>query len=155
MLDAIAAWPLAAALRGSAVIYVLINAMHIAAVGLLLGSIVTLDLRLLGLFRSYPIAHLAPPLVRVATAGLLVAAITGLLLFSTRPATYAANPAFLAKLALIVVGLLNVAFLRLRPRWMEDRDGQRAAVSVRAAAAVSLIVWLGAVLAGRWIGFLQ
>lgn len=151
----IAAWPLAAAIRGSAAAYVLVSAMHIAAVGLLLGSIVTLDLRLLGLVGSYPIAYLAPPLVRVATTGLLGAAITGLLLFSTRPAAYAANPAFLAKLTLIAVGLLNIAILRLNPRWMDVGNDRHAPRSVRAAASVSITVWLGAVLAGRWIGFLQ
>ena len=71
MLEALSAWPVAAALRGSAVAYPLVNAAHIASVGLLLGAVVTLDLRLLGAFRSHPLAHLAPPLGRVAAAGLL------------------------------------------------------------------------------------
>lgn len=155
MLEAIAAWPVATALRGSGVAYLLVNAIHIAAIGLLLGSIITLDLRLLGLFRSYPVSHLAPPLVRVAVAGFLCAVITGALLFTTRPAAYVENPAFLAKLALIAVGSLNVAILRLNPRWAEIDNGRSAPVTVRAAALTSLLVWLGAVLAGRWIGFLQ
>lgn len=135
--------------------YLLVNAIHIAAIGLLLGSIVTLDLRLLGLFRSHPVAHLAPPLVRVAVLGFLGAAITGMLLFSTRPTAYLENPAFLAKVALIGAGLLNVAILRLTPRWVEISDGRQVPLVVRAAASVSLLVWLGAVLAGRWIAFLQ
>jgi hypothetical protein len=155
LLEAIAAWPMATALRGSAIAYLLVNAIHIAAIGLLLGSIVTLDLRLLGLFRSHPVSHLAPPLVRVAVAGFLCAALTGALLFTTRPAAYAENPAFLAKLALIAVGLLNVVILRLNPLWMEIGNDRHAPIAVRAAAFISLVIWLGAVLAGRWIGFLQ
>lgn len=155
MLDAIAAWPVAAALRGSAVAYPIVSAIHIAAIGLLLGAIATLDLRLLGVFRSHPVAHLAPPLVRVAAAGLVGAVVSGALLFSTRPTAYAENPAFLVKLALVGVGILNVLILRLNPRWAEVSKGGQVPATVRAAALMSLLVWLGAVLAGRWIGFLQ
>lgn len=155
MLDAIAAWPLAAALRDSAVAYILVNAVHIAAIGLLLGAIVTLDLRLLGLFRASPISQLEPPLVRIAGAGLLVAVITGFLLFSTRPAAYLENPAFLTKLALVAVGLANVVALRLNPRWLARSDEREAPLSVRVSAIVSMVAWLGAILAGRWIAFLQ
>lgn len=155
MLDTIAAWPLAAALRDSAVAYILVNAVHIAAIGLLLGAIVTLDLRLLGLFRASPISQLAPPLVRIAGAGLLVAVITGFLLFSTRPAAYLENPAFMAKLALVAVGLANVVALRLNPRWLARSDNREAPLSVRVSAIVSMGAWLGAILAGRWIAFLQ
>jgi hypothetical protein len=155
LLEAVAAWPVAAALRGSPVAYPIVSAIHIAAIGLLLGAIATLDLRLLGVFRSHPVAHLAPPLVRVAAAGLVGAIMSGALLFSTRPTAYAENPAFLAKLALIGVGLLNVLIVRLNSRWAEVREGGQIPATIRAAALMSLVVWLGAVLAGRWIGFLQ
>ena len=155
MLDAVAAWPVAAALRGSAIAYPLVNAAHIGAVGLLLGAIVTLDLRLLGAFRAHPVAHLAPPLLRVATLGFLAAAATGLLLFTTRPVAYAENPAFLAKLALIGLALVNALALRLHPRWRRLGANGRIPRPVRAAAAVSLLAWPATVVAGRWIGFLQ
>jgi hypothetical protein len=155
LLDALASWPVAAALRGSAIAYPLVNAAHIASVGLLLGAIVTLDLRLLGAFRSHPLAHLAPPLVRVAAAGFIGAAVTGVLLFSTRPAAYLENPAFLAKLALIGVGVLNIMTLRLNPRWGDVTESEKIAASVRAAAFASLLVWPSVVVAGRWIGFMQ
>jgi hypothetical protein len=155
MLDALAAWPVAAALRDSAVAYPIINAAHIISIGLLLGAIVTLDLRLLGAFRSHPLAHLAPPLVRVAATGLAGAAMTGLLLFSTRPGAYAENPAFLAKLALVGCGLMNALVLRLNPKWMEISRDARMPLSVQVQALVSLLTWIAAVIAGRWIGFLQ
>ncbi|GGC70848.1 hypothetical protein GCM10011504_55760 [Siccirubricoccus deserti] len=155
MLDAIAGWPVGAWLRASDIAYPLVNAAHIASIGLLLGAIVTLDLRLLGAFRRHPIGHLAPPLVRVAAAGLLAAAVTGLLLFSTRPTTYLENPAFLAKLALVGLALLNAMALRLHPWWRSGTYQGEAPGTVRAAVAVSLVAWPSAVVAGRWIGFLQ
>jgi hypothetical protein len=154
-LQALSEWSVAVALRQSRIAYPLVNAAHIMSIGLLLGSIVTLDLRLLGLFRGYSIAGLGPPLWRVAAFGLILAMVTGFLLFSTRPLTYAENPAFLAKLVLIWLGVLNVVVLRYNRHWRQAVGGARVHGSVRAAAFVSLFTWLGAVVAGRWIGFLQ
>jgi hypothetical protein len=154
-LEAIGASPVAAVLRGSTTLYLLLNAAHIASIGLLLGAIATLDLRLLGLFGRHPLAHLGPPLRRVATTGLALAAMTGALLFSARPVAYAENPAFLAKLGLVGLGVANVALLAFNARWRRAMEGGAVHGSVRAAAFVSLTTWLGAVVAGRWIGFLQ
>jgi hypothetical protein len=153
--EALAAWPVAEALRRSAVLYPLVNAAHILGIGLLLGSIATLDMRLLGAFRPVPLAQVGPMLARMAAAGLTLAAVTGLLLFSTRPGAYAENPAFLTKLGLLALGLANVALLRRSGAWRAALAGAVPSGRVRAAAAVSLAAWVGAVLAGRWIGFLQ
>ncbi|NKC33565.1 DUF2214 domain-containing protein [Falsiroseomonas selenitidurans] len=155
MLDLIAASAPATALRGSVTLYLLVNAAHVLGIGLLVGAIATLDLRLLGAFRSAALGHLAPPLVRVAATGLGLAALTGLLLFSTRPATYLENPAFLAKLALLALALANLALLHAGRPWRAALAGGALAGRLRLAAGVSLAAWIGALLAGRWIGFLQ
>jgi hypothetical protein len=150
-----AEWPVAAALRESGIAYPLVNAAHILSIGLLLGAIATLDLRMLGAFRATPAAALGPPLVRVASCGLGLAAATGVLLFSTRPLTYWENPAFGIKLGLIGLGLLNVLALRLNRHWRRTLDGGEVHGTVRISAVLSLALWVGAVVAGRWIGFLQ
>jgi hypothetical protein len=150
-----AEWPVAAALRESGIAYPLVNAAHILSIGLLLGAIATLDLRMLGAFRATPAAALGPPLVRVASCGLGLAAATGVLLFSTRPLTYWENPAFGIKLGLIGLGLLNVLALRLNRHWRRALDGGEVHGTVRISAVLSLALWVGAVVAGRWIGFLQ
>ena len=155
LLHAVAASPVAAALRDSAVAYPLVNAAHIISLGLLLGAVVTLDLRLLGAFRAHPLTHLGPPLWRVAAVGLGLAGVTGLMLFTTRAPAYAENPAFLAKLGLIGLGLLNVAALRFNRHWRAALAGGPPHPSIRLAALASLLAWVGAALAGRWIGFLQ
>jgi hypothetical protein len=154
-LAALGASPVGALLRGSTTLYLLLNAAHIASIGLLLGAIATLDLRLVGLFGRHPLAHLGPPLRRVAATGLGMAAMTGALLFVARPVAYAENPAFLAKLGLVGLGVANVALLSFNGHWRRAVEGGAVHGSVRAAAVVSLLTWLGAVVAGRWIGFLQ
>lgn len=151
----LAQWPVAVALRQSALAYPLVNAAHILGIGLLLGSIATLDLRLLGLFRAAPLAVLAPPLWRMAACGLGLAAATGFLLFSTRPAGYLDNPAFLVKLGLVGLGLVNILALHLNPAWKRVLAGGEAGAALRLPALVSLLVWVCVVVAGRWIGFLM
>nr|WP_302474546.1 DUF2214 domain-containing protein [Roseococcus sp. MDT2-1-1] len=155
MLQALEGWPVAAALRRSEVLYPLVNAAHILGIGLLIGAIATLDLRVLGVFRHTPLPVLGPPLVRMAAAGLGLALATGFLLFSVRPTAYVANPAFLVKLGLILAGLLNVLALRLGTGWKRALAGEGTGRPLRFAAGLSLLVWISALLAGRWIAFLE
>jgi hypothetical protein len=154
-LEALAAWRVAAFLRESTIAYATLNAAHIFSIALLVGSIVTLDLRVLGLFRRFEFGEMAAPLSRVAAIGVLFAAATGFLLFSVRPLAYAQNPAFLIKLSLVALGIGNALLLRTKRDWKDAAAGEPIADSVRASAFGSLIIWAGAVLAGRWIGFLQ
>ncbi len=152
---ATADWPFARWLRRTATAYILLNAGHILAIGLLLGSIVLLDLRLLGLFRRHPLPVLAPPLAAMALAGTVLAIATGIGLFTVRPDAYLANPAFLAKLALVAAGIVNALALRLSSAWDIALAGaEPIPAGVRLAAALSLVLWPAGLLAGRWIGFL-
>ncbi|ESR26810.1 hypothetical protein [Lutibaculum baratangense] len=155
LLAEIADWRLADTLRRSSVVYPLVNAAHIFSIGILVGAIVTLDLRVLGLFRTYPIEALAPPLSQMAMAGVLLAGASGFLLFTVRPTEYAQNPAFLIKLGLVALGVANALLLRASRHWLVVlRGGERHAL-VTASVSLSLAVWASAVVAGRWIGFLQ
>ena len=148
MLDALGSWPGAVWLQQSATAYLFVNAAHILGIGLLLGSILPLDLRLLGLFRRFPIEVLAPFLVRAAATGLALAMITGLWLFSVKPAEYLSNEAFRWKAALLLIALVNVAFQHRATREWRVTQGTRI------AAALSMCLWLSVLVAGRWIGFL-
>lgn len=147
-------WPVAAALRRSAWLYVLANAAHVLGIGLILGAALPMDLRLLGAFPRLPLAVTVPFLSRIAATGVALAAVTGLLLLSVNPADYLANPAFRAKLVLILGALLVVAAQHANPAFRAALAGGGVAPSVRVAAALSLGLWLAVLLAGRWIGFL-
>ncbi|MEH6500676.1 MAG: DUF2214 domain-containing protein [Pseudoalteromonas distincta] len=114
---AVQALPPAEWLRESMLAYLLMNATHIVGLGLLLGCILALDVRLLGGFASVPLASLAQFLSRMAAAGLLLAVASGVCLFMVNAPAYVQNNAFLAKLGLIAVALANVLFLRRRRHW--------------------------------------
>lgn len=70
LLEPLGHWPGALWLQRSGTAYLLVSAAHILGIGLLVGAILPLDLRLLGLLRAAPLAVLAPFLTRVAGCGL-------------------------------------------------------------------------------------
>src|SRR5262245_10153527 len=117
MLDWLGTLPPAEQMKRSAGLYMVVNATHILAIGLLLGAILPLDLRLLGLFRSFPLDVLGPFLSRAAAVGVAIAIATGFPLFLVRPEEYLGNPAFLGKIGLLVLGLVNVGVLHLSDGW--------------------------------------
>ena len=148
---------LGAAVRGAGVwAYGLINLVHILGVSTLFGSVLVLDLRLLGLWRRVPLALIARPTVPLAAAGFGVAALSGLCLLSTNATEYVGNPFLLIKFAAIVLGLLNIVVLSRFDAWRQrevrepnDRESSQLAV----AGGISLASWLIAVGAGRLIGY--
>lgn len=147
LVDWIGAWPGAMLLQRSGMAYLLVNAAHILGVGLLVGAILPLDLRLLGAFRSVPLAVIGPFLSRAAATGVGLAIVTGLWLFSVKPVEYLENNAFLAKMGLLVVALANVALQH------RNRPFERVSPVARLVAFCSAVLWLSVLVAGRWIGF--
>lgn len=141
---------LAAALRVSRWGYAGVNAAHVLGVAVLVGGILPLDLRLLGLWPRVEATALIRVLVPMAAAGLVLAVVTGTLLFIVRPADYAGNGAFLAKIALVSVGVLSALSSHLLAGWRLERA---SAAALRRVGAVSMACWIGALIAGRMIAF--
>lgn len=146
---------LSEALRASVWLYPLVNTGHVVGIALLFGAIVPLDLRLLGAFRSTPLESLVNTLVPVAIAGLLLALATGSLLFATRPLDYVVEPLFGIKLALLGVAVLNALWLRFDPQWrrLGAAPGTAPRRRWRLHGALSVLLWLAVITAGRLIGY--
>ena len=148
---------LAAGLRSSKWIYPLVNAGHIAGIGLLFGSITAFDLRLMGAWHRVPLDGLAAVLVPVAGAGLMVAAVCGALLFIVKATQYAASPLFQAKMTMLVIGLTTVVvyhFISRRLGWTSAGAMLvRPVLLQRLFGAISLSVWLSVLLLGRLVGY--
>jgi hypothetical protein len=153
LLAPLAETPIARALIASSVLYLLVNAGHIIGIATLFGAILALDLRLLGLAPTVPLASVAPYLSRLAALGFGVAALTGFCLFTVRPTEYAANPAFLTKLCLISLGLINVFVVHRSEGWRHLAGGH-IGIGLRISGVFSILFWTSAIIAGRWIGFL-
>lgn len=153
LVEWIGAWPGAVLLHRSGTAYLLTNAAHILGVGLLVGAILPLDLRLLGFFRRVPLAVIGPFLSRTAATGVILAIVTGLCLFSVKPADYLGNTAFLCKTALLALALANVAFQHHSRHFNLALANGTFHPTVRLVAGCSAVLWLSVLVAGRWIGF--
>ena len=136
--------------------YPIVNLTHILGVASLFGALVVLDLRLLGAWRDTPLASVSRPTVPVATAGGLVALLSGVCLLATNATEYAGNPFLFVKFPAIALGLVNVGVMTALPAWKAhgtralDRREQR---QLAAGGAVSLACWLTAIAGGRMIGY--
>lgn len=148
-----------AALEGSAVAqalrfsrwgYAAVNTAHIAGIALLVGSVVPLNLRMFGVWRSVPRSMLVRVLVPVAAAGLALAVVAGLLLFSVRAQEYAGNEFLQMKLALVATGTLSALALHHRHGLLLEDASRPVLVG---HAIVSMTCWLGALACGRLIAF--
>ena len=139
-------------LKASFVVYPIVNALHIMSIGALLTSVLLMDLRIVGAFRSLPHAAFVALLRRIAIVAFAGALVTGSLLFSVKASEYAAMPIFLAKMALILAAGVNfLAFMRLS----RARGGdQSAGGTVTILAVLSPVLWTSVLFAGRFIGFL-
>ena len=136
--------------------YGIVNLGHILGVSTLFGSILILDLHLLGLWRRVPVAALSRATVPVAQVGFTFAAITGVGLLSSNATEYVGNPFFAIKFPAIGLGLINVWVLSRLPAWRAraHRDLSRAEQRLLAiVGGISLGCWLTAISAGRMIGY--
>ena len=145
---ALEASTVATLLRQSRWTYPAVNALHVLGVALLVGAIVPMDLRLIGVWRAdVPLAAALRLLRPVAATGAGLAIVAGALLFVVQARDYAAQPLFAVKIALVAAGLAHAlawgAALDDAPRRHQRRAG-----------AFSLAVWTCALFCGRMLGYL-
>lgn len=153
LLELVSQWTVAAFLRQSLWAYPVVNALHIFCIGLIVGAITTLDLRMLGAFRDIPLVTLARPLLRVSQTGIVMTVVSGFLLFSVQPDNYLGNRAFQIKLVLITLAIANALIVHQLPCWRRALDTNQIHPLLASAAVLSMMLWASAILAGRWIAF--
>lgn len=138
------------AIKFSPIYYTIANTAHVLGIALLVGSIVALDLRLLGFRREIDLRQATRLLVPVAVTGLVIAIACGLILFSVRAGHYINVRLFYWKLGLIVTGVAMALLFHLRAGlWLDRATGRQAALH----GLASLVCWLGALAAGRMIAY--
>ena len=135
--------------------YPAVETVHIIGLALLFGSIVIVDLRLLGLGRTVSAVAVTRNVLPWTLVGFGVAAVTGSLMFTAHAADFATLPIFLLKMTLIVLGGINAAWLHVGAlknagQWEVAALPPRR---VRAAAAVSLLTWICVIACGRLLAY--
>jgi hypothetical protein len=129
-----------------------ILAVHAIGMGFAVGICLALDLRLLGVAPglSLPEMQRYVPILWVA---FWLNAVSGLLLLIGYPTKALTNPVFYLKLLLIAVGM--VLFVHIGRRVSDETVGDERARSpvVRRLALVSMVCWIGAITAGRFLAY--
>ncbi len=147
-------WPLSWEIGGTSW-FPFLESIHVIAAAMVVGSILTVDLRLLGLAaRRYSISTLSRELVPWSWGAFVLATITGLGMFITRAASHVVNPAFQWKLVLLMLAGLNMAYFHFRVyKHIAQWDTARATpTQLKVIGGLSLFLWSGVMLAGRWVG---
>jgi hypothetical protein len=160
VLDAFFHWlhetALAETIRTSSLLFPWVESVHVLAIALVVGSIAAVDLRLLGLVsRSRPITRMIHDVLPLTWIAFAIAVLTGVTLFSSNAVEYAHNgPMRLKMLLLVIAGLNMLVFHLVTYRSVASWDeAPRTPLPVRLAGAASLVLWVGIVAFGRWIGF--
>jgi len=134
------------AITNSLVISTIVEVLHYFSLFLLVGPILIVDLRLMGLAaRRRNAAELAGDLFALMWAGMALNFLTGFLLFAGDATTFYGNHVFHFKLAVILVAVIFSIIVQ----WNAGRWGRLPAVPVQGKflAFVSLALWIGSILA--------
>jgi len=132
-------------------IFPAIESGHLLGLCALGGTVLIVDLRMLGLgLTNQPLGTLAASVHPWLKASLALIVSTGLLLFASEAARVLHTPAFWAKIATLPVAILYTFTVRRRVAAQSGPDTSRR---TRVTATVSLLLWFTVAAAGRWIGF--
>src|SRR5688572_8915963 len=140
------------AYRESLWLFAVTQALHLVAVSAFLGAILIVDLRLLGRGSDRQshvgIARSAQRILVWAGPAVLA---TGIPQFTANALRYYASPIFAFKMGLLAAALVFTVTVRRR---VAGGDGDRLPTWIsRAVGAVSIALWMGVAISGRWIGF--
>jgi hypothetical protein len=128
--------------------YPALEVLHICGISLMLGSLVLVELRVWGLGAELPAPALARLGLTVSVCGFGLIACSGLGLFAAHPGEMLASRAFVIKMGLVALAGLNAG-------WFHGRGSLlKADTMARAQTVLSMGLWLGAIICGRWIAYL-
>ena len=156
VLSALEATRLSESIRNSLYLFPFLESLHVVGLTMVFGTIAVLDLRMLGIASTRrPVSRIAVDVETWAWMAFVLTAVTGALMFITNATVYYHNIFFRLKMAMLVLAGVNVVMFnrtarRSIERWNADA---KAPFSGRAAAMVSLLLWIAIIFMGRWIGF--
>jgi hypothetical protein len=158
-LGALEASGLGQAMRQWLWLYPSVEVVHLVGIALLFGSIVVLDLRLLGLSRHIPVRMLARHVLPWTAASFLLIIPSGLLMFMAHASEFVESEVFILKLLLIMAAGLNAALfhaITFRTADVWDTEEMRKLPpppSARLAGALSLVLWISVIACGRLLAY--
>ena len=144
--------PIGAAIRDSTWLFPLIEACHLVGLGLTVGAVLIVDLRLLGVgLRRQPVAQLLAAVEPWLLGSLALMLVSGTALFLSEAIKCYYSFPFWVKMTALLLALLFTFTVRRRLAQMSPASDR--SLLGRATALTSLALWFGVAWGGRWIGF--
>lgn len=143
-------------LAGSLHYWAVLEATHVLTLMLFAGTILIVDLRMLGVaFRTVPFSELAQKVLPLTVVGFALLLFTGAFLFFANPVVYYHSVWFRAKFVFLLIASVNIFWFHARiQRRQADWDSQpNPPGGVKLAALISLISWTFVIVFGRLIAF--
>jgi hypothetical protein len=143
-------------IRENDLLFPFIESVHVLSICLVVGSILAVDLRLLGLASiRRSVSRVTHGILPLTWCAFVVAVASGGLLFISNATKYLGNGFFIAKLFLIGAAGLNMVIFHAisakdLPRWENET---RLPLPARLAGGLSILLWVAVVACGRWVGF--
>jgi len=140
-------------------LYPAVEIVHIVGIGLLFGSIVVFDLRLLGLARDIPVKRLARHVLPWSAGSFLLIVPSGLLMFTAHATEFIDSEVFVIKMLLIMAAGVNAALfhtITFRTADVWDSEEMRKLPpppSARLAGGLSLLIWISVIACGRLLAY--
>ena len=136
--------------------YPTILTLHTVGLGIVVGASAVVDFRMFGFAPRIRMALLAP-LFRVIWWAFAVNTVSGVLLFIADATRKSAQPVFYIKLVLIALALYNMALVQqlvVADERFDSHTNAAAPARHKRLAAASLVLWAGAITAGRLMAYL-
>ena len=133
-----------------------IEVAHVLCLSVVLGTIVVVDLRLMGLAsKERSVSAMTKQFLPWTWGAWLCAAVTGTALFTSRAADYMTHPVFPAKFVFMGLAALNMLYFHFTTeKTISQWDTGQPSGGAKMAGLVSLLMWGGVIICGRQIGFL-
>ena len=134
-----------------------LQSIHILAIAVVLSSVAMIDLRIAGVNKSPTMTRTAHRFLPWLWIGLLVLAVTGILLIIGEPKRSLPNPAFQSKMLMLALAVLIALVFQAsvqpnRTFWTRNSNGRR---STSLLAVFVFLLWCAIVVAGRWIAYIR
>ena len=134
--------------------YASVSVIHYLTMFWFIGSMAVVDLRVMGVAaRQRNLADLAGQIFPWAWTGLVLAILSGFLMFATDAGDWAPDRVFHVKLGMIAISIVFAIAVRLGiPKWAAAPE---IPASAKVIAAIALLLWIGTIVAASEIPALE
>ncbi|MFT5134267.1 MAG: hypothetical protein ACI9SC_002742 [Gammaproteobacteria bacterium] len=136
--------------------YPIILSTHAVGMSIVVGTLIVIDLRILGYAGEAAIESFAK-LFFVTWVGVVLNFLSGLALFTSDPGKFFYHPVFWTKIGLMMTGVFSAYLLwrQIKKNTGDTNAHFQASIRVKMLACFSLLLWIGVIVAGRLIGYVE